>query len=146
MGALVYLRAERIGGTASDRAVAISVAGTRRYVNEVGSTFRGLRNFLETLPRDRTLLISEPAAYGRWKAISGLDYYRPDSAIHVAVANRDTYLVVECGTLEICQNFPEWDALLHRGLERYGEFSYDLVFSRMTPHGKARVYRIRNAQ
>ena len=145
-GALVYLRAERIGGTAGDRAAAISVAGTRRYVNEVGSTFRGLRNFLETLPRDHTLLISEPAAYGRWKAISGLDYYRPDSAIHVAVANHDTYLLVECGTLEICQNFPEWDALLHRGLERYGEFSYDLVFSRMTPHGKARVYRIRNAQ
>ena len=145
-GAMVYLRAERIGGTASDRTAAISVAGTRGYINEVGSTFRGLRNFLETLPRDRTLLISEPGAYGRWKAISGLDYYRPDSAIHVAVANRDMYLLVECGTVEVCQNFPEWDALLHKGLERYGEFSYDLVFSRMTPHGKARVYRIRNAQ
>lgn len=143
---LVYLRAERIGGTGSDRSVAVSLAGTRRYVNEVASTFRGLRNYLETLPRDRTLLVAEPGAYGRWKVISGLDYYRPDSAFQMAVAKRDTYLVVECGTLETCQNFPAWDALLHRGLVRYGNFSYDLVFSRITPHGKATVYRIRNAQ
>lgn len=146
LAGLVYMRAQRIGGTGSDRRVAVSVAGARRYVNEVGSTFRALRGFLETLPRDSTLLISEPGAYGRWKVISGLDYYRPDSAIHVAIAQRATYLLVECGTLEACQDFTAWDALLHKGLAKYGDFSYALVFDRTTPHGKARVYRVRNAQ
>jgi len=143
---LVYVRAQRIGGSGADRRVAVSLTGTRRYVNEVASTFRALRNYLETLPRDRTLLISEPGAYGRWKVISGLDYYRPDSALQMAVAKRDMYLVTECGTLEACQDFPAWDALMRLGLVRYGDFSYELVFSRTTPHGKARVYRIRNPQ
>ncbi|MFN2602142.1 MAG: hypothetical protein ABR582_05220 [Gemmatimonadaceae bacterium] len=143
---LVYLRAQRIGGTASDRRVAVSITGARSYVDEVGSTFRALRNYLETLPRDRTMLVSELSAYGRWKVISGLDYYFPDSAFQMEVTRRDTYLLVECGTLEACQDFPAWDAKLRRGLERYGNFSYDPVFSRITPHGKATVYRIRNAQ
>jgi hypothetical protein len=143
---LVYLRAQRVSGTASERRVAVSIAGARSYVNEVGSTFRALRNYLETLPRERTRLVSEVSAYGRWKAISGLDYYWPDSAFPMEVAKRDTYLLVECGTLEACQDFPAWDAKMRRDLGRYGNFSYDLVFSRITPHGKATVYRIRNAQ
>jgi len=143
---VVYLRTQRIGGTATDRKDAVSITGTRTYVEEVASTFRGLRNYLETLPRDRTLLLSEPRAYGRWKVISGLDYYFPDSALQMEVTKRDTYLLVECGTLEVCQNFPAWDAHLQQALGRYGTFSYDRVFSRTTPHGKATVYRIRNAQ
>jgi hypothetical protein len=146
IGGLVYLRAQRVGGTASERRVAVSIAGAPSYVNEVSSTFRALRNYLETLPRERTRLVSELGSYGRWKVISGLDYYLPDSAFRMEVTKRDTYLLVECGTLEACQNFPAWDAVLRRGLERYGNFSYDLVFSRITPHGKATVYRIRNAQ
>lgn len=143
---LVYLRAQRVGGTRSERSAAVSITGARSYVNEVSSTFRALRNYLETLPRDRTRLVSEVSAYSRWKAISGLDYYFPDSAFRMEVTKRDTYLLVECGTLEACQDFPAWDAKLRRGLGRYGNFSYDLVFSRITPHGKATVYRIRNAQ
>ena len=143
---MVYMRAQRIGGTGSFRRDAVSIAGARSYVNEVSSTFRSLRNYLETLPRDRTLLVSEGSSFGRWKVISGIDYYRPDSTFRMAVATHDTYLLVECGTLEVCQDFPAWDARLHKGLARYGNFSTDLVFSKITPHGKARVYRIRNAQ
>jgi hypothetical protein len=62
------------------------------------------------------------------------------------VTKHDAYLLVECGTIEVCQNFPAWDAHLQQALGRYGTFSYDRVFSRTTPHGKATVYRIRNAQ
>jgi len=143
---LVYLRAERLGGAESERRVAVSITGARTYINEVGSTFRALRNYLETLPRERTRLVSELSAYGRWKAISGLDYYFPDSAFRMELTKHDTYLLVECGTIDECQDFPAWDAVLKGDLRPYGNFSYDVVFSRVTPHGKATVYRIRNAQ
>jgi len=146
LAGLVYLRSQRIVGTSSERSAAVSLAEARLYVEEVSSTFRALRNYLETLPRDRTLLVSEADAYGRWHVISGLDYYRADSTFHMAVAKHETYLLVECGTPEACQDFPAWDALLRLNLVPFGDFSYDLVFSRITPHGKARVYRIRNAQ
>jgi len=141
---LVYVRSQRVVGAGIERSTAISIGATRRYTNEVASTFRSLRGFLETLPRDRTLLIGPFGTAGRWKVISGLDYYRPDSVLSAAVARRDTYLLVECGTLEACQDFAEYDGRLQKELEKFGIFSYALVFSATTPHAKARVYRIRN--
>jgi hypothetical protein len=144
VSALAYLRSQRVAGAGTEGSAAISIGATRRYTTEVASTFRSLRGFLETLPRDRTLLIGAFGSAGRWKVISGLDYYRPDSVLSAAVASRDTYLLVECGTLEGCQDFAEYDARQQRDLEKYGTFSYALVFSAATPHAKARVYRIRN--
>jgi hypothetical protein len=146
VGGLVYVRTQRVGGSGADRSSAISIGASRRYVGEVASTFRSLRGFLETLPRERTYLVGFPGSSGRWKVISGLDYYRPDSALSVAVAGRETYLLVECGTIEACQDFPAWNAHMQRWLQTYGDFSYDLAFSKLTPHGKAVVYRIHNRQ
>jgi hypothetical protein len=141
---LVYVRSQRVAGTGIDRNTEISIGAARRYTRDVATTFRSLRAFLETLPKDRTLLVGTVESAGRWKVISGLDYYRPDSAVSAAVARRDTYLMVECGTLEGCQDFRAFDERLQENLEKYGEFSYVLVFSAATPHAKARVYRIRN--
>jgi hypothetical protein len=142
---LVYVRSQRVAGTGIDnQSTEISIGAARSYTGEVATTFRSLRGFLESLPRDRTLLVGTPGSAGRWKVISGLDYYRPDSALSAAVARRDTYLMVECGTLEGCQDFAAYDERLQKDLEKYGEFSYALVFSAATPHAKARVYRIRN--
>jgi hypothetical protein len=145
-GGLVYVRSQRVAGTGGDRSSAISIGASRGYIREVASTFRSLRIFLETLPRERTLLVGIPGSVGRWKVIAGLDYYSPDSALSATVERRDMYALAECGTLEACQNFTARDIMLHRWLKRYGDFSYDLVFSKMTPHGKAVVYRIRNRQ
>ena len=144
---LVYVRSQRVSGTGADRSSSISIGASRRHIGEVASTFRSLRIFLETLPRERTFLVGVPGSVGRWKVISGLDYYSPDSALSATVEKRDMYLLAECGTIEPCQDFSRWEAsLLHHWLNRYGDFSYELVFSRTTPHGKARVYRIRNAR
>jgi hypothetical protein len=143
---LVYLRSRRAVGTLSERRLAISIGDSRAYIGEVASTFSALRGFLETLPPGRTLLIGSPGTTGRWKVISGLDYYRPDSALSVAAASHETYLVVECGTLEVCQDFNKWDAQFQKGLEKFGAFTFEPVFTRMTQHAKARVYRIRNAR
>jgi hypothetical protein len=145
-GGLAYVRSQRVHGSNADGGSAISIGASPRYIHEVTSTFRSLRTFLETLPRDRTLLVAIPGSTGRWKVISGLDYYRPDSTLSVVVAQRDAYLLEECGTIEECQDFPAWDGHMQRWLQTYGDFSYDLVFSKMTPHGKAVVYRIHNRQ
>lgn len=141
---LAYVRSQRVAGAGIEAISAISLGATRRYTTEVASTFRSLRGFLETLPRERTLLVGTIGSAGRWKVISGLDYYRPDSVLSTAVARRDTYLLVECGTLDFCQDFAKYDARQQKDLEQFGIFSYTLVFSAATPHAKARVYRIRN--
>ena len=145
-GGLVYVRSQRVAGTGGDRSSAISIGASRRYIREVASTFRSLRIFLETLPRERTLLVGIPGSVGRWKVIAGLDYYSPDNALSATVEGRDVYALAECGTLEACQNFTARDIMLHQWLKRYGDFSYDLVFSKMSPHAKAVVYRIHNRQ
>jgi hypothetical protein len=143
---LVYLRSQRIVGSAGNRSDAISLGETRGYVNEIASTFRDLRGFLETLPKNRVLLIGAAPTVGRWKVISGLDYYGPDSALSVAAREHDVYVVLECGTLELCQDFGAWEELTRRGLRKYGDFSLDSVFSRATPHAKAKVFRLKNAE
>jgi len=78
--------------------------------------------------------------------ISGLDYYRPDSGLSVAAREHDVYVVLECGTLELCQDFDAWEDLTRRGLRKYGDFSLDPVFSRAIPHAKAKVLRLRNVE
>jgi len=143
---LVYLRSRRIAGTVGDRGAAISIGESRAYVNDVASTFGELRRFLVTLPRERTLLIGASGTVGRWKVIAGLDYYRPDSALSVATTTRDTYLVVECGTLDYCQDFNNWDEQFRKDFGKFGQFSFEPVFARITQHAKARVYRVRNRQ
>jgi hypothetical protein len=140
---LLYVRSQRVVGAGIEER-GMSLGATRRYTSEVASTFRSLRGFLETLPRERTLLVGAFGTAGRWKVISGLDYYRPDSALSAAVTSRDTYLLVECGTLEGCQDFAEYDARQQKELEKFGTFSYTMVYSAATPHAKVRVYRIRN--
>ena len=139
-----FLRSQRVAGAGIEGSTPISIGGVRRYTTEVASTFRSLRGYLETLPRDRTLLVASFGASGRWKVISGLDYYRPDSVLPEAVARRETYLLVECGTLDACLDFGAFDARMKKDLEKFGVFSYSLVYSAATPHAKARVYRIRN--
>ena len=143
---LVYVRSQRIVGVAGNRSAAISLGETRGYINQIASTFGDLRRFLETLPKDRALLIGAAPTVGRWKVISGLDYYRPDSGLSVAAREHDVYVVLECGTLELCQDFDAWEDLTRRGLRKYGDFSLDPVFSRASPHAKAKVLRLKNVE
>jgi hypothetical protein len=142
---VVYLRSNRMIGVTANRG-AISVANTRGYVKEVATTFRDLRRFLETLPRDRTLLVGAYGTTGRWTVISGLDYYLPDSGLGVAARTHDVYVLLECGTFEICQDFGRWESKVRKNLGKFGEYSYEPVFSRTGEHAKARVYRLRSLQ
>jgi len=140
---LVLLRTKKmkIGGSGG----AISFGDTRRYAPEIASTFESLRRFLEKLPRERSLLIGEKGAVGRWRVISGLDYYYADTALARAVATRDTYVVLECGTLDTCSGLDDRDARTRRHLNKFGPFHFDPVFSREGEHARARVYRLRPA-
>jgi hypothetical protein len=135
-GGLVFLR-DRQGAAAS-----ASPGYTRVHAREIAATFRALRVYLDKLPRERTLLIGASRTVGRWKVISNLDYYQPDSALPRAVASRDTYLVSECGTYGICRDFDNWDVQFRKRVDRFGPFNYELVFSREVDDAKARVYRL----
>ncbi|HYN80305.1 MAG TPA: hypothetical protein VES88_02300 [Gemmatimonadaceae bacterium] len=143
---LLFLRSQRVAGTTVDRGAAISIGQTRGYVGEVVSTFGDLRRYLETLPRDRSLLIGGPGEGGRWKAIAGLDYYHADSTLAVAARQYDIYVLVECGTVDVCQDFESWDSRFRKRIDSVGPFAYERVFSRSTERAKARVYRLRNPQ
>lgn len=141
---LIFLRSQRLVGSQGDRRTGISIGATRGYVNEVSSTFGDLRRFLETLPKDRTLLIGAVGTMGRWKVISDRDYYFPDSLLHVAAREKDIYVLLECGTREVCQDFEHKDTRLRTILDTLGRFTYDPVFRRTTRHARVVVYRLRN--
>ena len=61
----------------------------------------------------------------------------PDSALAVVAAQKEVYLVVECGTLEYCQSFPEWKNRMQDKLCNFGEFTYDSVFAVRTRWARA---------
>ena len=116
-----------------------------RYVRGVSDTYRPLRRFLETLPPDRTLLTASKATWGRWKAISNLDSYVPDSNLVAVAARKDVYLVVECGTVDLCAVQDRRESMIKDALCRVGEFNYELVFSAKAEKSEAKVYRVRPA-
>jgi hypothetical protein len=138
------IRAWRMIGTASEKKFAVSVTRAPDYVTDVATTFRGLRGFIETLPADRTLLISDRGSMGRWKVISGRDYYYPDSTIAAIARSKDVYLVVECGTMEGCQIWNEWRKSQESRIDKFGAFAYDSVYAISRPRARVEVYRIRS--
>jgi hypothetical protein len=143
---VVGIRAWRFGGTASEKKFAVTVARAPQYVTDVSRTFRGLRGYIESLPRDRALLVSDRGSMGRWKAIAGHDYYYPDTTMRRIAADKELYLVVECGTMEGCQYWDEWRHRLEQRAGRYGNFRYDSVYAITRPRARAEVYRILNAE
>jgi hypothetical protein len=141
---LVLLRTSKIVGTVGSPGAAVSIGESRAYVAEVASTFADLRRYLEKLPRDRTVLIGQSGTVGRWTVISGIKYYRPDSTLSLAINRYDTYLLSECGTYEVCQNFDYWDGKFRESVIRFGGFTFEPVFSRIHEHAKVKLYRVRN--
>ena len=109
------MRLRKVVGTANP-SQAVSVMRAPAYFAGVSRPFRELREFIETLPIDRTLLIGAGASTGRWKVISGRDYYVPDPNLVNVVRSKDVYLLAECGTLEICRDFDTWTQRLEDGL------------------------------
>jgi hypothetical protein len=145
IAAVATLRWYRIAGTEVDRSYAVSVNRAPAYVKGVSTIFRSLRNYLETLPKDKTLLIGAAGTVGRWKVIAGRSYYIPDSALTSVAASKEVYLVVECGTLEYCQSFSQLQSTLQDGLCRFGEFNYQSVFAVRSKWARAEVFRVRPA-
>jgi hypothetical protein len=111
----------------------------------VAETFRGLRGYIETLPANGTLLVSERGTLGRWSAIADRDYYSPDSAMRRAVQEKELYLVLECGTLEGCQRWDWWRSGIERRIAVHGVFDYEPVYAIVRPRARAEVFRIRNS-
>ncbi|MDQ3244723.1 MAG: hypothetical protein M3Q09_13430 [Gemmatimonadota bacterium] len=140
--AMTALRANRIAGTENRSALAVSIAEVPEYAVDVATVFSELRVFLETLPRERTLLIGARGTPGRWKAISDIDYYFPDSALTAVAKQRDLYLLDECGTREYCLTDPDWESFARAPVEEFGRFSYEMVFKRETSHARAAVFRM----
>ncbi len=139
------LRWYRVAGTGADRSLAVSLARAPEFVADVSKTFRSVRSFVETLPKDSTLLISGRGEVGRWTAITGRLYYQPDSALVTVAAGKHVYLIVECGTLEVCQSFPEWKNRMLDRLCMFGEFQYDSVFAVKSKWARAEILRVKPA-
>jgi hypothetical protein len=140
--ALGVMRLRKVVGTANP-SQAVSMFRAPEYVAGVAGPFRGLRQFIETLPPDRTLLIGAGATTGRWSVISGRQYYVPDVNLSGVVRSKDVYLLAECGTLEICRDFDSWVARLKDGLLTRGQFTFDPVFERRTTQAQVAVFKMR---
>jgi hypothetical protein len=139
----VGLRVWKTAGTASERYHVVTLQSVPAYHNEVSSTFRALRNYLDTLPKGRTLLMGSAGTLGRWKVISGLDYYAADSALPRAAAEKDVYLVVECGTLDACQAWEIYGSRVQARILREATVNFDSVFAVGSPRARAKVLRVR---
>ena len=141
---IIGIRVWRLGGTASEKKFAVTATRAADYIGDVATTFRGLRGYIETLPRDKVLLMSDRGSMGRWKVISGRDYYYPDTTMESVAAKKDLYLVVECGTMEACQYWDEWRGKLEDRVTEFGSFEYDSVYAIARPRARAEVYRVKN--
>ena len=113
------------------------------YVRGETGTYRPLATFMDRLPKKRTILVSLTSSLGRWNAISGLDYYFPDSAITRAASTRDMYLVLDCGSAAMCETFSRDEKLIIARLAQYGSFRYEPVFEASATKSRAKVFRIR---
>jgi hypothetical protein len=139
----IGLRSWKVVGSLSERHYVVTIETAPAYIRDVSSTFRSLREYLETLPRDRSILIGGHGSQGRWKVISGFDYYRPDHGLLSLTRTKDVYLVIECGTREICTSWDWWKEQRRKDVTRFGAFSLDSAFAAATPLARVQVDRVR---
>lgn len=142
---VVGLRWWRTAGTASERVLAVTVTSAPAYITAVSTTFRGLRQFLETLPPQRTLLIGDKASAGRWTIIAGRNYYHPDESLSSIVRDREVYLLAECGILDTCQSWDYYKEKVQSRVLAFGQFTFYSVYSAQSPRARVEVFRIRNS-
>ncbi len=143
---IVGLRWWKVAGGASESVLAVTVTKAAGYINGVSGTFRGLRDFIETLPADRTLLIGDSGTSGRWKIISNRDYYDPDPSLPAVVPDRDVYLLVECGTLDTCQSWDYHKDRVQKRVSQFGDFKFASVYAAQSPRARVEVFRVRNSR
>ena len=120
----------------------VSVSSAPDYVNDVASTFRGLRKYLETLPRNSTLLVGARGTVGRWDAISRLPYYAPDSNLANMTAKKNVYVLIECGTGEECQAWPPYIERQQERVSKFGPFHFTSVYAARGLRSRVEVLKI----
>jgi hypothetical protein len=126
----------------SSRTAETTGGGPLAYTRDVSQTFRALRTFLEHLPRDSTLLVEARGNVGRFKLISNIDYYMPDSALTEVARARKVYSVLACGSPAQCADFDYWKVRQSRLIDPWGDFEYHTVFERVTPGAHALVQQL----
>lgn len=141
---MLYVRSGRLTGTRVT-ASSFSLGETRRHAGEVATTYRSLRNFLERLPRSRTLVVNARHGTGQWTAIAGVRHFQLDSSATSAAAQNDIYLIVDCATPSTCSTFESTTAAEQRRFMRFGHFDFEKVFDTSTRWSAARVYRVRGS-
>jgi hypothetical protein len=141
--AVVYVRSERFAGGGKVSLANLSLGETRRGAADVASTYRGLRQFLEKLPRKETLLIGTQGNMGQWKAIAGIDYYNPDSGLVHVSRQKKVYLVLACPTPGLCSAMDYADSKERERLLRLGKLGFAPVFNVANAYSAARVYQVR---
>jgi hypothetical protein len=139
------LRSWKVAGTASERYFAVTMKRVPEYVRDVSVTFRSLRGFIETLPKDSALLVGSRGTFGRWTAIAGRNYYYPDPKLPQTVREKEVYLLIECGTLEACQAWDIWKTRAQNRVRTFGDFRFDSVFATQSGWARAEVLRMRMA-
>lgn len=143
VASLLYIRSSRVTGADRVTISSFSLGEGRRHASEVAQTYRSLRQFLESRPRDRTLILGDRAATGQWKVIAGIDYYEPDSALSVAARARDIYLVMACHSQALCSHLPEAITKREDRILYHGAFAFDSVFAARNDYSAAVVFRLR---
>ncbi len=142
-GTVAYFRMQRMSGTMANGMAGVPLSGAHDYTRTVSSEFRALRTFLDALPRDKTLLVSEWLTLGRWKVVTGLEYYSADETLAAVAKKKEPYLLVECSTIESCGDFQHFDKLMKRGVGGDQVFEFQRVFERQSPYARIIVYRLK---
>lgn len=136
------IRSAKTASTAGVSAPGNALTRSRAYVSDVESTFGALRVFLETTPRDSTLLIGGYGDIGRFTVIANRLYYWPDSNLVRVAREKQVYAVLACGTAAACREFDTWIAGQDRSIGRFGDFGYRPVFDLRTTSARALVRRL----
>jgi hypothetical protein len=142
IGGIFFLRSAQTARTAGARNVSGVFGGERSYVGDVSATYRGLREFIETLPRNESLLVGGRGDVGRFKVIADRSYYRPDSALTKVALEKKVYAVLACSKSSECAELPRWLNIQTKNMDRFGKFRYETVYEARTPNARALVRRV----
>jgi hypothetical protein len=142
----VYLRARSITGTEKLTLSNFSLGRSRRHAGDVAATYRSLRNYIESLDPQKSLIVGGKDVAGKWWVIAGRKSYQLDRNIADAVKARDVYLVITCPTPSDCAAFDNIDRHYRDRIDTYGRVGYVRTFEHDNPYASARVYRLTAAR
>jgi hypothetical protein len=113
----------------------------KNSIKEVSTIYHATRQFIDSLPKDRTRFVLSSHYAAKWFAISGIKFINTKDILKKMAEGYDIYVVIDC-TQRFCKSEIAKTGLLLAQLAESHDIGNRLIFFRENDKAKSFIYKL----